>query len=259
MDELMNQTDKTPIEVFLAVDEDGKTSARKVYKFLGLADGQFVRWAKTNITENKFAVENEDYVRVDIDVETPTGGIIQREDYKLTATFAKKICMTSHTQQGEEARNYFIKVEEKLKEIAILNQQQLPKDPMSILKLTFKSLEGQAQEIQYIKSEVKDLRDNAPLFAVECDEISNTVKRCGVILLGGKNSNAYQDRGVRTKVYKDIYNQLYRQFGVNSHKAIKRCHLELAKKIIHEYSLPIVLSEEINMVNSQITFTDVSH
>ncbi|MGR5979618.1 antA/AntB antirepressor family protein [Bacillus cereus] len=61
-----------------------------MYKFLELVDGQFARWAKTNITENGFAIEHEDYMRVDMDVETPTGGMIKREDYKLTATFAKK-------------------------------------------------------------------------------------------------------------------------------------------------------------------------
>lgn len=37
------------------------TTARKLYDFLGLAQGQFSRWAKTNITDNEFATENEDY------------------------------------------------------------------------------------------------------------------------------------------------------------------------------------------------------
>ncbi|MEJ9249292.1 ORF6C domain-containing protein, partial [Bacillus thuringiensis] len=128
---------------------------------------------------------------------------------------------------------------------------------MSILKLTFEALEGQKQELQHIKLDVKDLRENAPLFAVECDEISNAVKRHGVALLGGKQANAYQHAGLRGKVYRDIYNQLYREFGVTSHKAIKRCHLELATQIVKEYTLPIVLSEKINLVNSQIQFTEM--
>ncbi|MCQ6307667.1 ORF6C domain-containing protein, partial [Bacillus cereus] len=81
------------------------------------------------------------------------------------------------------------------------------------------------------------------------------VKRHGVALLGGKQSNAYQHAGIRGKVYRDIYNQLYREFGVTSHKAIKRCHLELATQIVKDYTLPIVLSETINVVNSQIKFT----
>ena len=130
MSQLMNRTDKTPIEVLLAVDEDGRTYARKVYKFLELASGQFARWAKTNITENGFALENEDYIGVDIDVEG--NGV---KDYKLTASFAKKICMTSHTDRGEEARNYFIKVEEKLKDIATGKQKQFKprKKPVNLI------------------------------------------------------------------------------------------------------------------------------
>ncbi|HDR3902797.1 TPA: ORF6C domain-containing protein [Bacillus cereus] len=136
-------------------------------------------------------------------------------------------------------------------------QKQIPTGPMSILKLTFDVLEGQKQELQHIKSDVKDLRENAPLFAVECDEISSAVKRHGVTLLGGKQSNAYRNRGLRVKVYRDIYNQLYREFGVTSHKAIKRCHLELASKIVKGYKLPIVLSEEITFVNSQINMAEV--
>ncbi|MEB8841735.1 ORF6C domain-containing protein, partial [Bacillus cereus] len=57
--------------------------------------------------------------------------------------------------------------------------------------------------------------------------------------------------------YRDIYNQLYREFGVTSHKAIKRGHLALATKIVGEYTLPIVLSEKINIVNSQIKFSEM--
>ena len=87
----------------------------------------------------------------------------------------------------------------------IQSKQHVPTDPMSILKLTFEALEGQKLELQHIKSDVKDLRENAPLFAVECDEISNAVKRHGVALLGGKQSNAYQHAGMRGQVYRDIY------------------------------------------------------
>ncbi|MGF9830969.1 ORF6C domain-containing protein [Bacillus anthracis] len=136
-------------------------------------------------------------------------------------------------------------------------KSQVATDPMSILKLTFEALEGQQQAIEEIKSDVQDLRENTPLFAIECDEISTAVKRQGVILLGGKQSNAYRNRGLRGKVYRDIYNQLYREFGVKSHKAIKRCHLNVAVKIVEEYTLPIVLSEEISFLNAQMDFIEM--
>lgn len=62
MNELQQTTSfLTPIEVELGVDENGMTTARKLYSFLELRKADFARWAKTNITENEFATENEDY------------------------------------------------------------------------------------------------------------------------------------------------------------------------------------------------------
>ena len=96
----INTANQTPIEIALGIDEEGMTTARKLYSFLELAQGQFSRWCKRNIIENDFAMENEDYVRLDINVETPTGGVIQREDYKLSASFAKKLSMQSKSVKG---------------------------------------------------------------------------------------------------------------------------------------------------------------
>ncbi|MED3079134.1 Rha family transcriptional regulator [Bacillus wiedmannii] len=179
-----------------------------------------------------------------------------QEKYILNFDAFMLVTMSYTTQKAILLKVKYINEFNRMKNY-IQSQQQVPTDPMSILKLTFEALEGQKQELQHIKSDVKDLRENAPLFAVECDEISNAVKRHGVALLGGKQSNAYQHAGIRGQVYRDIYKQLYREFGVTSHKAIKRGHLELATKIVGEYTLPIVLSEKINILNSQIKFSEM--
>lgn len=55
MNEIMTDT-RTPIEIALDIDSEGMTTARKLYQFLGLAQGQFSRWAKINITDNEFAI-----------------------------------------------------------------------------------------------------------------------------------------------------------------------------------------------------------
>lgn len=44
-------------------------SARELYNKLGLSNGQFSRWAKSNILDNLFSVENEDWVGFDVNVE----------------------------------------------------------------------------------------------------------------------------------------------------------------------------------------------
>lgn len=114
----VNTKNQTPIEIALQVDAEGKTTARKLYEFLELDKTQFARWCKTNIINNTFADAGTDYLRFDIDVETPTGGIVKRDDYTLTASFAKKLAMGCQNKRGEQARDYFIKVEDKLKQVA---------------------------------------------------------------------------------------------------------------------------------------------
>ncbi len=52
----MKRTDKTSIETFSAVDEDGRTYARKVYEFLELNPLHFSNWVRTNITNTPFAI-----------------------------------------------------------------------------------------------------------------------------------------------------------------------------------------------------------
>ena len=61
MQELVNVTSQTPLEVVLGIDKDGMTTARKLYSFLGMDNKNYSRWCKNNITENEFAEENVDY------------------------------------------------------------------------------------------------------------------------------------------------------------------------------------------------------
>ncbi|PFB05040.1 phage regulatory protein [Bacillus anthracis] len=177
--------------------------------------------------------------------------------YDLTEEAFTLVAMSYNTKEAVQMKIKFIEEFKRMKQ-HIQNQQQLPKDPMSILKLTFDALEGQKQEIQDIKSDVKDLRENAPLYAIECDEVSKAVRKLGVLLLGGKDSNAYQDVSLRKKVYSDIYSQLHREFGISSYKAIKRHHLDRAIQIINqEYSIPTILDEEITAINAQLNMAEV--
>lgn len=99
----------TPIEIALGIDADGMTTARKLYEFLGLNSAVYARWAKTNITENKFAEENVDYFTLNIDVERNGGRYNPNptQDFKLTANFAKKLSMQGKTERAKQANNQY--------------------------------------------------------------------------------------------------------------------------------------------------------
>ncbi|MEC2561910.1 Rha family transcriptional regulator, partial [Bacillus thuringiensis] len=76
--------------------------------------------------------------------------------YDLTEEAFALVAMSYNTKEAVQMKIKFIEEFKRMKQ-HIQNQQQLPKDPMSILKLTFDVLEDQKQEIQDIKSDVKDL------------------------------------------------------------------------------------------------------
>ena len=71
-------------------------------------------------------------------------------------------------------------------------------------------------------------------------------------MLCGKESSAYKDSSLRSKVYQDIHRELKRQFGVSTYKAIKRSQCDLAVSIIEAYEPPIVLQDQITDCNAQI-------
>ena len=61
MNEIANATMQTPIEIALGIDENGMTTARKLFDFLGMSPNNYSRWFKNNLTNNQFAEENIDY------------------------------------------------------------------------------------------------------------------------------------------------------------------------------------------------------
>ena len=91
------------------------------------------------------------------------------------------------------------------------------------------------------------------MFPVEVDEVSTVAKRKGIEVIGGKCSAAYADRSLVGRVYKDIYREIHRQFGVESFKAIKRRDEQKAIEIIRNYQLPMVLKNEIDAANAQMS------
>ncbi len=108
-----NRADQTPIEVMLQVGDDNRVSSKSVYEFLGGLPNHYARWCRGNIEDNQFAEEGVDF--------TPSPLMVNGNltiDYRLSVPFAKKLCMLSKTERGEQARDYFIKVEDALKKIA---------------------------------------------------------------------------------------------------------------------------------------------
>lgn len=196
-----------------------------------------MRWLNGNIIENEFFKENIDWTKVSLEV---TGNLTT--DFAISIEFAKHIAMMARTEKSHQYRNYFIECEKKAKNPF----PQLSKELQAIFILD--------ERTQRIEKEIEDIKENSMINNYECEQVQNAVKKKGSGILGGKNSAAYQNRSVRTKVYTDIQFTLKRNFGITSYKALKRKQLDKALQIIEEYKVPVVLEDKINELNNQIKF-----
>lgn len=126
-----------------------------------------------------------------------------------------------------------------------------------ILELQYKYTKEVKKEVNELKEDFYDFKDNAPLFNVECKELQSLVRKTGIRVLGGYRSPAYNNNSLRGKVYADIQHQLKREFGVSRYEAIKRSQLETATRIVGNYTVPTVLGEEIQALNNQLALKEV--
>lgn len=114
------------------------------------------------------------------------------------------------------------------------------------------------QEVNNIKDDVSELKDNVPLYSCDIDEIQQHVKRRVVNILGGKQSEAYRDNSIRHKTFSDIWTQLKREYGcVSTYKSIKRKYVADVHEFIDCYETPKYLGELITDANAQQSFAQV--
>lgn len=110
-----------------------------------------------------------------------------------------------------------------------------------------------AQGNTELSERVDKLENDMPLYGCEIDEVQKLVKRKAVSVLGGKDSEAYADRSIRSQTFKDIYCQLKREFGcVATYKSIKRRYIDNVREFIDGYSAPMALAEQISGANAQM-------
>lgn len=107
------------------------------------------------------------------------------------------------------------------------------------------------KRVDTIQADLQSLKMDLPILPIEADRITNAVKAKGVSVMGGKESNAYRNRSIVNKVYRDIYRQIYRNFEVSTYKALKRNQCDMVIEIVRKYELPVVLKDQIEQANAQ--------
>lgn len=106
------------------------------------------------------------------------------------------------------------------------------------------------ERVDKVEDKITSIEEETPLYGCEIEEVQKHVRKKGIEVLGGKDSDAYKDGGIRGSVYSDIYKQLKREFGcVATYKSIKRKYLADVHEFIDTYLLPIALAEVVHDTN----------
>lgn len=211
MNDLETTKMQTPIEIALGVDENGMTTAKKLYDFLEMDKSHYSRWVKANIVDNEFATENEDYF-YSPSMANESGRGNYADDYKLTAHFAKKLSMKGNGTKAEEARDYFTTLEEHVKQKVIDLNQLSPE--LQMFQKIFNSVaqqqleqKRQAEQLNHVEQRVESIREVVALDTTSWrDDTGNILRKISMELGGGQ---AY------SQVRAESYELLSKRMGVN--------------------------------------------
>jgi len=226
MNDIQTATMQTPIEIALGIDENGMTTARKLYAFLELEPKNYSRWCKSNIADNEFATENEDYKVFVIDEENPLGGR-PTQDFKLTAHFAKKLSCKGNGERAEQAREYFSALDDKVKEVAI-NRSQLSQSTQALFgiieSMAKQELEQkrQAEQLNRIEQKQEVISDTFTHTSTD-EDFKAWVNRCIAKIAESPNYANGTGRSARYQnVRTESYDRLRQKWNCNLNDRVAR-------------------------------------
>lgn len=185
--------------------------------------------------------------------DTPTSSGVQQMSY-INEGDLYRLIMKSKLPSAEKFETWVM--DEVLPQIRKTGSYNMPKTTSGQIQLLAQGYTELEQKVNDIKDDVSELKDNAPLYSCDIDEIQQHVKRKVVNILGGKQSGAYRDNSIRNKTFSDIWTQLKREYGcVSTYKSIKRKYVDDVHKFIDEYALPMALAEQVKETNAQISMS----
>lgn len=226
-------------------DDNGNSvvSGRDLHEFLGIGT-EYKKWF-SRMTEYGF-VENTDFVRVTQKCHTP-GGIQNITDHALTLDMAKEISMIQRTDKGKQARQYFIAIEQAFKE-----QYRLPQTPEEKLALTMEVTTRLNKRIGKIEEDLEDIKNKQEIDSTQRYKLKKARNRKAVEVLGGKDSNTYQDKKLTRKVFRALERELKDEFTISRYEDLRRDEFDSAIEFINNWHPSYSLEREISLKNSQM-------
>ena len=233
-------------------DDNGNSvvSGRDLHDFLGVQTKYtdwFPRMIEYGFVENiDFAV----FLKNEHD-DTAFGGTRKIKDHALTLDMAKEISMIQRTEKGKKARQYFIEVEKEYKKQIGQSQFRLPKNLTEMSTMFFDVMKDQDKKIEEQNEKVNFLMNLSGLTSPRNKELTKARNKKIIQVCGGSESNSYQDKSLRSKLYNELFKSYRHRFDVNQYVDTPMKRFDEAKDYINNWYPPFELKDEIEKANAQ--------
>ncbi|KRO16504.1 antA/AntB antirepressor family protein [Lacticaseibacillus saniviri] len=210
------------IETITLQDGTVAVSGRELHDFLGIGK-DFSTWFK-DMTGYGFD-EGIDFSP--IPGKTYNGGR-PRGEYAMTLDMAKEVSMIQRNEKGKQARQYFIEVEKRAKQI------ELPQTPEEKLILTMQVSARTIKRVEKLDARVTDLEENQPLSGSQYAYISRLVSRAVVQYI--ETQKLLLTSKQRGMFYRDISRGLNDFLGVRTRTQIRIGQFDKACEFIENWT-----------------------
>lgn len=257
----MNNLIVKPVDVLgssimAAQDEKGRIFAGVNYfcNALGMTKGQRDKQVQK---VQKDEVLKQGCFRLEAGVFDPSNEAITLRIDFIPLWLAKIVITGKTKQENPGLADKLLEYQLKAKDIlaaAFLPKQEYTGDVQGQIKLLAQGTTELYERMDGLEERFNKFEDELPVTGADMEDIQSSLRKKGVEVMGGKDSNAYRDNSTRGFVYADMQCELRRQFNVKKYKEIKHKDTPDALKIITEYRLPIALKNRVDMVNAQQRF-----
>lgn len=254
-DLIVKNVDVLGDSIMAAKDEEGNVWAGVSYfcNALGMTKGQKDRQV-TNVQKDEALKRG--CLRLEAGVlDSSNETIALRIDYiplwlaKITITEKTR---KEHPELADKLLEYQLRAKDILADAFMPKHPKIPQSPLELLELHYEAIKQVDGKVNEIRTEFEKFKQEIPIFGEECSNITDEVKVKVRECLGGKDAPAYQDKQLHRKLYRDIYTQTNRAFGVKKYKLIHRKQISEYINAVKDYTPPIGIQSEIDSANSQM-------
>ncbi|UWP78292.1 antA/AntB antirepressor family protein (plasmid) [Lacticaseibacillus paracasei] len=199
-------------------------SGRELHDFLEV-DTPYTQWFDRMIDYG--FTENTDFKGLSQKSEKPIGGR-PRIDHVMTLDMAKEVAMIQRTNKGKQARQYFISVEKRYKQLAAL-----PHTPEEKLALTMEVANRSAEKVMKLDNRVTDLEKNAPIAPGEYSYISRQVRNVVESYINTHHLRITQKQ--RGLLYKDVSRGMNEYVGIKTRTQLRKRDFDRADEYISNW------------------------